>query len=127
MIRKNIIEKNIFNNKYEIISDFEYIVRLSRRYFISYLNMRLCKYLLHSASYSQKNHNLHISELLNWKKDNLKYSSNNKINDKIIHLNYYFVLKNRQYLKFIKLVFLDKNIKFKLLYILKNFIKVCLI
>jgi hypothetical protein len=69
MIRKNIKENNIFNKKYEIISDFEYIIRLSRKYFISYLNMRLCKYLLHSGSYSQKNHTLHIDELLKWKKE----------------------------------------------------------
>lgn len=127
MIRKNIIAKYIFNNKYEIISDFEYITRLSRNYFISYLNMRLCKYLLHSSSYSQKNHTTHINELLKWKKDHLKYSPNNQINNKIINLNYYFFLKNKQYLKFFKLVFLDKNIKFKLFYILKNLIKTILI
>lgn len=127
MIRKNIIEKNIFNKKYEIISDFEFIIRLSRKYFISYLNMRLCKYLLHSGSYSQKNHTMHINELNKWKKDNLSYTSNKYISNKIIHLNYYFFLKNKQYLKFLKLVFLDKNIKFKLFYILKNFIKKILI
>ena len=66
MIEKKLINKILFNTKYEIIGDFDLFVNLSLKYKIGYLDEVLATYRLHEKSLSHQRIDLHIRELSSW-------------------------------------------------------------
>jgi len=69
-VRKNIFENNLFDEKYEIIGDFDFFVKLSRKINIGCIQKPLANYRVHNQNYSKKKINLYISELEDWLKKN---------------------------------------------------------
>ena len=92
-----------FNNKFEIISDFEFIMKISRKFKFSVCQKPLGVYRMHGQSYSFLNISRHISELRKWisiEKIKKNISSNTdlqEIKKKILYLEYknYLIDKNK--------------------------------
>lgn len=121
LIKKDIFYKvKKFDKKYEIIGDFDFFYRISKKYKFSVLQEPLVKYLVHQNSTSIKKLNLRISEMNKWLNKN-KYEKNLTQFDKIHQKNLYFksayFLINRRYLDFFNSLRNIKsiNIKFKLI------------
>ena len=85
LISKKIFSKYRFNKKYNIIGDFDLIIRLSKKYEIIAIQKSLAIYRLHSNNFSLKNIDRYIEELSFW----LKKNKNEKHNFSL--LNYYLL------------------------------------
>ena len=97
-VKKKFFDKQKFNKKYNIIGDFDFFVKLSKKNEIGYIKKPLCIYRIHTLNYSIKNLNEFKLELDHW-----------------IRINKY---------KYEKLGFSLKNQKFFLMKIkIKNFLK----
>ena len=94
LISKKIFSKYKFNKKYNIIGDFDLIIRLSKKYEIIAIQKSLAIYRLHSNNFSAKNLNSYIEELSSW----LKKNKNKKYNFSL--LNYYLLrLRIKKFIK----------------------------
>ena len=78
MMRREIFTKNRFNNKYNIIGDFDLFIKLSRLYKIGCIQKPLAMYRIHEENLSKKKNYLHIMELNNWLKNNKREYQNQK-------------------------------------------------
>tara|TARA_Y100001970_G_scaffold273265_2_gene371232 strand:+ start:432 stop:1187 length:756 start_codon:yes stop_codon:yes gene_type:complete len=76
MIKRNIFLKYKFNEKYNVIGDFDLFIRLSSLYKIFFLNTSLAIYRSHRDNFSNKYLNLYINELSNWLIYFTKYRNN---------------------------------------------------
>ena len=115
VIKKKIFHKIKFDNRYTIIGDFDFFVRLSLKKKIFAIQKPLAYYRIHSSNLTQKKIDLNIKELEKWikekKKDkNFKTINFSKIEDRIEILK---VQKN----------YLKKNYLRLILSILKNIFK----
>tara|TARA_B100001175_G_scaffold295481_1_gene283560 strand:+ start:998 stop:2800 length:1803 start_codon:yes stop_codon:yes gene_type:complete len=103
MISADIIKKNKikFNSKFEIISDFEFVMKISRITNLSVCNEPLGVYRVHNQSYSSQNISKHVRELKSWinhekSVGNIKQEAEVKnIYNKINLLEYKNFLKNK--------------------------------
>lgn len=99
-IRKNVFKDNSFNDKYEIIGDFDFFIKLSKKINIGCIQKPLANYRIHEKNYSKKKINLYISELSDWLKKNAKEFSSDGYsltNQKIL----LFKLIIKKYLSFL--------------------------
>ena len=55
-----------FDNKYEIIGDFDFIYRASKKYKFSVIQEPLAEYLIHRKSTTNKKLDLRVSEMNKW-------------------------------------------------------------
>ena len=76
MIKKSILVKNKFNNKFQIIGDFDYFIRLSQYFKFCCIDKPLSTYRVHSSNLSSLKSKLYVEELKYW----LKISTNLKKN-----------------------------------------------
>ena len=76
IMHKNIFKKMKFNNKFEIIGDFDFFLRSSLKYKIYSINKPLATYRFHSKNLSKIKLNTYISELEFWIKKNDKRLKN---------------------------------------------------
>lgn len=77
LIKKEILKIHKFNEKYNIIGDFDLLTRLSFKFTIIASQNSLANYRVHENNFS-KNIKIHIDELIEWKKKNkLKFSIKN--------------------------------------------------
>ena len=58
-----------FDNRYQVIGDFDYIIRASAESLIGYIDESLAYYRIHGLNDSFKNRKLQIEELKNWFKE----------------------------------------------------------
>ena len=72
--------KKKFNEKYEIIGDFDFFINLSFNHKIGFLNKTLAIYRVHNSNLSLKGIDLHIKELKNWIKKNHLFLARKKLN-----------------------------------------------
>ena len=72
MLKRKIFKKIKFFEKYEIIGDFDFLVRLSLMKNISAIQEPLAYYRIHSGNLSLKKIYLNIKELENWLKKIIK-------------------------------------------------------
>lgn len=79
LIKKDILKKNLFNSKYEIISDFDLFTKLSLKYEFFSIQKPLAFYRVHSSNFSKKKINLYISEMQNWVNLNKLFFKKKKI------------------------------------------------
>lgn len=94
LIKREIFKKYKFNTKYNIIGDFDLVIRLSKKYFIKSVNKSLAIYRQHSNNYSSINLKIYIDELSYWLKKNKQIKYN------LILLRYYlFKLKIKNLFK----------------------------
>ena len=75
MIKKNIFNKFKFNEKFEIIGDFDLFMKLSLKYKFLSIQIPLSYYRLHEKNFS-KNYKLHELELREWIRKNRKVLKN---------------------------------------------------
>ena len=134
LLKKNLFKKyGRFNDKYEIIGDFDFFFRLSKKIKISAIQKPLVTYRIHELNTSSVKLKLRLTEMNIWLKKNYKslkqknyllYCENIKQRNKYLELSYY--IKNKKY----KLFFININsinslfLKFKL--IIKLIIKIIL-
>jgi glycosyltransferase involved in cell wall biosynthesis len=112
IIRRDFLSKltYIFNKKYNVIGDFDLILRLSEKYLVHSTNDPLVNIRYHQENFSRLNRDLYYKEYKNW------WNKNKNINK---YKNYRSIfLKKLKYLEIIK-----DLIKFKNFIILKKIIK----
>ena len=98
-INKKIFKKNKFNEKYNVIGDFDLLIKLSEKFKIISSQKPLANYRVHKSNYS-KNIEIYLSEMLSWYRNNKKKLKLKKIS-----------LLNIQYLIFkLRIKILIKNI-----------------
>ncbi len=66
MLDKNIFKKYKFNNKYNIIGDFDFFIKISQKYRFGCIQSPLASYRVHDSNLSGKRIDLHIKELKDW-------------------------------------------------------------
>ena len=113
--RSNLRGKKIFNDKYNIIGDFDLFIKLSKKYKFKVIQSPVATYRIHEKNLSIQKKELEIKEYNNWYKKNSKILSleNRKIiKDKINQLK--FVRKKFNNNFFEALLFFIKNKKFSL-------------
>jgi glycosyltransferase involved in cell wall biosynthesis len=104
ILRKEYLQKfnKIFNEKYNIIGDYDLFLRLAKNYKIRAVQKPLATYRIHSSNYSILNKNLEAKELENWLKDNRKNLTNKeykKIKIKILQIKFVYLKYNHNIYK----------------------------
>tara|TARA_Y100001958_G_C21146877_1_gene484055 strand:+ start:338 stop:1141 length:804 start_codon:yes stop_codon:yes gene_type:complete len=96
LVNKDVFDNNYFNNKYNIIGDFDFITKLSKKINFGCIQEPLAYGRKHGKNLSDIKLKLYISELKEWIKDNQKtfidegYSLfNQKIFLKKLQIKYY--------------------------------------
>ena len=100
LINIKIFKSRIFNEKYNIIGDFDFFIYISRYHLIGAINKPLLYYRLHSENTSNKKIDVYFREQKNWLQKNKK---------KLLRENYN-LSKLKFYLIKLKLKVLLKNI-----------------
>ena len=72
MVKKKIFKKYRFTNKYNIIGDFDFFLKLSLIKNFHFIKEPLAIYNIHKSNYSSKNLNVYIKELSLWISHNSK-------------------------------------------------------
>ena len=70
MIKKKLFLKNNFDLNYNIIGDFDLVIRLSKKIDFACVQEPLAYYRHHSNNYSTKNLKVYIKEMKYWFKKN---------------------------------------------------------
>ena len=90
-LKRDIFDVYSFHKNYDIIGDFDFVIRLSEKKKIGYLHNPLAIYRNHESNLSKKKMDIYVKEIQNWIKDNETYL---KENNSLKYLNYYlFKLK----------------------------------
>ncbi len=72
LIDKRIFTSTKFNKKYNIIGDFDFIIKISQNITIGCIKKPLAVYRLHNENFSKQKIDLHVKELKTWIRDNEK-------------------------------------------------------
>ena len=113
LIKKNIINNFLFNERYKIVGDRDLIMRISLKEKFCCINTPLATYRIHSNNFSGKNKLLEIKELQHWIKEF------KKINKKRYNLDEAIFKKFENKLKIKKKIYLLKGINQKIFLIKK--------
>ena len=100
MIDRKIFQQNKFNERYDVIGDFDLFLKLSKKYEISAIQRPLATFRVHNKNFSSINLGLYLEELNFWLKKN-RFKLYNGFNLRQIKIN---ILKLRTK-KIIKKVF----------------------
>jgi glycosyltransferase involved in cell wall biosynthesis len=98
MIKKKVFKDDIFDKFYNIIGDFEFFFRLSKKYKFRCVQEPLAYYRIHSNNYSKIKFNDHIKEYNYWLSRNRKIRENKKYSFNKIRI-IKFKLKIKKFLK----------------------------
>jgi len=66
LLEKKFFKKFVFNEKYNIVGDFDFFINLSRYYNIGSIDKPLAFYRIHKSNLSIKKIDLYYNELKNW-------------------------------------------------------------
>jgi glycosyltransferase involved in cell wall biosynthesis len=66
LLEKKFFKKFAFNEKYNIVGDFDFFINLSRHYNIRSIDKPLTFYRIHKSNFSIKKIDLYYNELKNW-------------------------------------------------------------
>ena len=86
MIDRKIFQQNKFNERYDIIGDFDLFLKLSKKYKISAIQKPLATFRVHNKNFSSKNLRLYLEELNFWLKKN-RFKLYNGFNLRQIKIN----------------------------------------
>lgn len=106
LINSEMLKKNKFKNKYNIIGDFDLFIRLSTLTLVGCIQKPLSTYRLHGTNYSKLNTGLFYDELKSWVKENEK--EYNKIGANLFYQKIYLFKLYFKY-KLEKLILNNKN------------------
>jgi glycosyltransferase involved in cell wall biosynthesis len=130
LMKKNIYlkSKKLFNNKFNIIGDFDFFLRLSKDNHYDCIQHPLSIYRIHKDSFSKKNHQMYINELKLWTKKKNIFNQNLLffVKQKIFYMEAIVCILNKEYILTIKKIFkiysLKKKIKLIMFLLIPNFI-----
>jgi glycosyltransferase involved in cell wall biosynthesis len=127
MFRKKIFNKFKFDHNYNILGDFDLILRLSKEYEIEYSKTYSGTYNVHATNYTNTNFVTHIKEIRKWFIKNSFTLLKNKKKLKAPIIKKYIVLHQTQKVINLNLIntlnyFIFKKKNFLYLKILKNFL-----
>ena len=119
IMKKEIFEKNkeLFNTKYNIIGDFYLFTRISKKIHFASIDLPLSIYRIHSKSFSNKNYQIHISELKHWIKNQKNFDNNSlsSVKERIFYMETLLSLINKKkYIFCIKKILKIKSYKKKI-------------
>ena len=130
LIKKDIFlkDKNFFNNRFNIIGDFDFFTRLSKNNFFFCSQRPLSIYRTHKESFSNKNYQMHINELKFWLKKE-KFFGETLIffvRQKILYMEIILNIFNKKYIDSLKMLkqieSATKRIKLFIFLLIPNFI-----
>ena len=111
-----------FNGKYNIIGDFDFFIKLSKKINFNYISEPLATYRYHDNNFSKKNSSLIVKERNLWTKENKKYFKNYDLNKFLSETSYLkikiYAFKNeliKFFTEFFKLPFNLKKIRLLIL------------
>jgi glycosyltransferase involved in cell wall biosynthesis len=130
LMKKNIYlkSKKLFNNKFNIIGDFDFFLRLSKDNHYDCIQHPLSIYRIHKDSFSKKNPQMLINELKLWTKKKNIFNQNLLffVKQKIFYMEAIVCILNKEYILTIKKIFkiysLKKKIKLIMFLLIPNFI-----
>ena len=130
LIKKDIFlkKKFFFNERFNIIGDFDFFTMLSKNNYFSSIQRPLSNYTIHKESISNKNYQMHIDELKFWiNKDNLfEKSLLFFVKQKILYMEIILNIFNKKYISAFKMLqeiySVTKKIKIIIFLIIPNFI-----
>ena len=96
--RRDILKKYRFNKNYNIIGDFDLIIRLSKDIKIGSIQEPLANYRIHKENFSTKRSDEHLSELKEWLTKNTREFESNI--DLLFFKFFLFKLKIKSLLKY---------------------------
>ncbi|MAJ86280.1 MAG: glycosyl transferase family 2 [Candidatus Pelagibacter sp.] len=103
LAKREVFQKKMFNQHYDIIGDFEFFIRKSFKYYYGALQEPLAYYRHHSDNYSKKKIKLYYEELIDWMKNFEKKKIRHSLNLKHVKKEL-FKTKMKIYLRdFLKL------------------------
>lgn len=93
IIKKKILikEKKIFNDKYNIIGDFDLFLRLSKKYYFQAVQKPVATYRIHDKNLSLLNRRMEVNEYKDWykkNKDHLDLEEKEIVLKKIINIEF---------------------------------------
>ena len=114
LIRKKFLKKakKIFNDKYDIIGDFDLFIKLSIKNKFNVIQEPVATYRIHEKNLSLLKRNTEVKEFEDWIKNNKKILSKKNyeiIKDKILNLKFKTIKMQKSL--YITIIFFMKNIK----------------
>ena len=130
LIKKDIFKKSksFFNERFNIIGDFDFFIRLSQNNYYSCVQNPLLIYRIHKESLSNKNYHLHINELKFWVKKEKFFDERLVffVRQKIIYMEIILNIFNNKYVTSLKMLqklhSVTKKIKLFIFLLIPNFI-----
>lgn len=130
LIKKDIFlkKKFFFNERFNIIGDFDFFTMLSKNNYFSSIQHPLSIYRIHKESFSNKNYQMHIDELKFWiNKDNIfEKRLLFFVKQKILYMEIILNIFNKKYIAAFKMLqeiySVKKKIKIMIFLIIPNFI-----
>ena len=130
LMKKDIFlkKKFFFNERFNIIGDFDFFTMLSKNNYFSSIQRPLSIYRIHKESFSNKNYQMHIDELKFWiNKDNIfEKSLLFFVKQKILYMEIILNIFNKKYISAFKMLqeiySVTKKIKIIIFLIIPNFI-----
>ncbi len=112
VIKKKFIhkKKKIFNDKYNIIGDFDFFLKLSQKYKFNVIQEPVATYRVHDNNLSKLKKDIEIKEYEHWLRNNKKIINKKNfeiIKTKILHLKFIQLKFKKSFLK--TLIFLIHN------------------
>ena len=108
LIKKDIFLKRkfFFNERFNIIGDFDNFIRISKNNYFSCIQHPLSIYRIHKKSFSNKNYKMHIDELKFWVKKNYFLNKNLLffVKQKILYMKIILNIINKKYTLSLKLI-----------------------
>ncbi len=113
-VRRSVFDMYQFNENYNIIGDFDFVVNTSNNFNIQYLHQPLTYYRRHEGNYSKKNINEEVKELKIWLYEHSMYYTSYElqpISEKINYLELLILKQEKNLFKLLKFIFFNFNIK----------------
>jgi|694.fasta_scaffold61730_2 glycosyltransferase involved in cell wall biosynthesis len=128
IIKKDIFlkRKKFFNQRFNIIGDFDNFIRISKNNYFSCIQHPLSIYRIHNKSFSNKNYEMHIEELKFWVNKNYFLNKNllSYLKQKILYMEIILNIFNKKYTLSLKMLrkirSAKKKIKLLLFLIIPN-------
>ncbi len=75
LVKRELFKDNHFNPNYNIIGDFDFVLKLSLSTKFAYIDEPLARYRRHNKNFSKINFSSYVTEMKNWINENKKFYS----------------------------------------------------
>ena len=73
LVKRDLFKNNHFNHNYNIIGDFDFVLKLSLNTKFAYIDEPLARYRRHNKNFSKIHFSSYITEMKNWIKENKRF------------------------------------------------------